>query len=96
MAARPGTVNTLLKRLQPTYRVGPVLSFRSPFGVKPILPPPDIEGLEGNFVYREEGSEGETTFPTAPISPVPPTPELPPERVVLDRGWVRLSPLKSD
>ncbi|HEV2069819.1 MAG TPA: hypothetical protein VGR26_08500 [Acidimicrobiales bacterium] len=89
-------VNTLLKSLQPTYRVGPVLSFRSPFGVKPILPPPDIEGLEGDFVYRDEASDGETTFPTAPISPVPPTPELPPERVVLDRGWVRLSPLNSD
>ena len=78
--------------LEPALRVRPGLSFRSKFQVKAILPPPDIDGMEGSFVYRKPATdEDPEEFPVVPIAAAPPLAELPPDRVVLDQGWVRLS-----
>ncbi len=92
----PELINPALHNVKPTFRVGPFLSFQSPFGTKPVLPPPDITGYEAEFIPSEPITAGDPNFSPAPISPLLPIAELPPRRVVLDRGWVRLSPPDDD
>ena len=76
--------------LQPTFRVGPILSFRDGPSQRPLLPPPDLVGLVSEYVHelREEGQP--PTYASEPIPPLLPMSELPRDRVELDEGWLRL------
>ena len=84
-------IDAALRNLEPTFPVGPVMTFRRAGTVRPIVPPPRIEGLVGRFVHAEPTTNGTgETFPEAAVPPVPPVAELPEDRVVLDEGWMRM------
>lgn len=84
-------VESALKNLEPTFAVGPVLSFRGGGSVRPIVPPTDIEGLSAEFVYSEASSgDGPEEIKESKIPPVSRVSELPVDRVTIDRGWIRL------
>ncbi len=84
-------LDAALRNLEPTFPVGPVMTFRRAGTVKPIVPPPRIEGLVGQFVHAGPAPDGTTeAFTETPVPPVPPVAELPEDRVVLDEGWMRM------
>jgi hypothetical protein len=85
------SIDAALRNLDPAFPVGPVMTINRAGAVRPIVPPPRIEGLVGEFVYAEPAQDGTTgTFSEALVPPVPPVAELPEDRVVLDEGWMRL------
>lgn len=84
-------LDTALRNMEPTFRVGPIMTFRRNSSIRPVLPPPEIEGLVAEFVHREpDENGGPDTYPETGVPPVPPVGELPTGRVTLDEGWVRM------
>lgn len=77
-----------LAKLEPSFRVGPVLTNRRADKVAPLLVGPAIEGLEATFVYEQQpaSEEEQPSFPTAALPLVPPLAELPTTRVTLDQA----------
>ncbi|MEZ6060142.1 MAG: hypothetical protein R3C19_07270 [Planctomycetaceae bacterium] len=75
-----------LKKLEPTFQVGPVLSFEVQDTLVPVVPAPTVEGMDTEFVHDDEEA-----YPELPLPPAPPTAELPASRVRLTEGWVRMS-----
>ena len=84
------SIDAALRNLEPTFPVGPVMTFRRAGTVRPMVPP-QIEGLVGEFVHAEPAANGtgETLTETS-VPPVPPVAELPEDRVVLEEGWMRV------
>lgn len=78
-------VEPSLRRLEPTFQIGPVLSFAVQGTLVPVVPAPTVEGMDAVFVHDDE-----QTYPEVPLPPVPPAAELPAERVRLTDGWLRL------
>lgn len=78
-------VDPAVKRLEPTFSVGPLLGFDVQGTLVPVLPAPKIEGMEAEFVHDDD-----TAYPELPVPPVIPVAELPPKRVRLTEGWVRM------
>ena len=84
-------IRSSLQRLEPTFRVGPLLTATTMGSVKALAPPPQIEGHEVEYVYRTPGVDGgKDTFPEAVVSPVPPVGEVPRDRVTVSEGWMRV------
>ncbi len=84
-------IQASLKDLEPTFRVGPIFTSRTIAALKALVPPPEIEGLDAEYVYRQPGEDGSpATFPEAKVPPVPPIGELPKDRAVLSDGWIRV------
>lgn len=81
-----------LRNLEPTFAIGPIVTSERFGAVKPLVPPPQIEGYKAEFVYRrqDEGTNAET-YPEVPVPPIPPMGELPGGRAILSEGWVRIS-----
>lgn len=80
-----------INHLEPTFRVGPIFTTKVMGQVKALAPPPEIEGLDVEYVYREPGENaGAETFPETPVPPLPPVGELPNGRAVLSEGWMRV------
>jgi hypothetical protein len=80
-----------LRNLEPTFRVGPIFTTTAMGTVKALVPPPQIEGLSVEYVYRQPGENGgPETFPEVPVPPTPPLGELPKDRAVLTDGWMRV------
>jgi hypothetical protein len=78
-------VDPAVKKLEPTFGVGPLLGFELQGTLVPLLPAPKIEGMEAEFVHDDDA-----TYPELPVPPVIPVAELPPRRVKLTEGWVRM------
>jgi hypothetical protein len=78
-------MDAALRNVEPTVRVGPVLATGEAGAPKVMVPPPQIEGYQAEFVSEHQGA-----YTEVPISPVPPLAELPKERVVLTDGWMRI------
>lgn len=83
-------IEPALKRLRPTFRVGPILGFSRAEAVVPVMPAPYIEGMRAVFMH-----DGDTTFPESPIAATMSVGELPPDRVRLTEGWARMDPVES-
>ena len=49
-------VDPALKRLEPTFAVGPVLGFDMQGTLVPVLPAPKIEGMEAEFVHDDDAT----------------------------------------
>jgi hypothetical protein len=79
-----------LKKLEPTFQVGPVLGFERQGSLVPIVPAPTIEGMDAEFVHDDEA-----TYPEIALPPTPPVSELPATRVRLTEGWVRMFKTKA-
>ena len=78
-------IDPLLKQLEPTFAVGPVLGYKLQETLIPVVPPPKIDGMDADFV-QDNGS----TYPKLPMSAQIPVAELPSQRVRLTGGWVRM------
>jgi hypothetical protein len=78
-----------LKKLEPTFQVGPVLGFERQGTLVPVVPAPRIEGMDAEFVHDDEAD-----YPESALPPTPPLSELPAQRVRLTEGWVRMSKQK--
>ena len=78
-------VDPALKKLEPTFQVGPILGFERQGDLVPVLPAPTIEGMDAEFVHDDD-----TTYPEISLPPLPPIAELPAQRVRLTEGWVRM------
>jgi hypothetical protein len=78
-------VEPALKKLEPTFAVGPILGFDRQGSLVPILPAPRIEGMDAEFVHDDDA-----TYPEMPLPSTPPLAELPAKRVRLTEGWVRM------
>jgi hypothetical protein len=78
-------VDAALRNVEPTIRIGPVVATMQAGATKVMVPPPQLEGYQAQFVSEHQG-----TFAEAPVSPVPPLAELPKERVMLTGGWMRM------
>ena len=74
-----------LKKLEPTFQVGPILGFERQGTLVPVMPAPTIEGMDAEFVHDDDA-----TYPEMPLPPTPPVAELPAKRVRLTEGWVRM------
>lgn len=83
-------IDPVLKKLEPTFAVGPILGFELQETLVPVLPAPKIEGMDAEFVHDDDA-----TYPEMPLPPVPPVGELPAQRVRLTEGWVRMFRQKS-
>jgi hypothetical protein len=79
-------IDPSLKKLEPTFQVGPVLGFERQGTLVPVVPAPTIEGMNAEFVHDDEAAYPETALP-----PTPPISELPAKRVRLTEGWVRMT-----
>ncbi len=79
-------VEPALDRLEPTFRVGPILGYERGGSLTPVLPAPVIEGMRATFVHDDDA-----TYPELPVPPVLGVGELPPVRVRLTEGWARMS-----
>lgn len=73
-------IDPSLKRLEPTFAVGPMLGFEIQDTLVPVLPAPKLEGRDAEFVHDDD------TFPEIPLPPTPPLSELPAARVRLTEG----------
>jgi hypothetical protein len=78
-------VEPSLKKLEPTFQVGPILGFERQGSLVPVIPSPTIEGMDAEFVHDDDA-----TYPEIPLPPTPPLSELPAQRVRLTEGWVRM------
>ncbi len=76
-------LDAALQNMEPVFGVGPVLTFSSPVGVTALFPPPQVQGYDAS--YLTDGAD-----PGQPMPPTPPLGDLPPTRVGLKEGWVRL------
>jgi hypothetical protein len=89
-------VEAAINNLEPTFAVGPILKTEAMATVKPLIPPPDIEGMQAEFVYREPAANGSPeTYPEVEVPPVPPIGQLPKGRAVLTSGWMRMSKVEA-
>ncbi len=78
-------VEPALKKLEPTFQVGPILGFESQGTLVPVLPAPRIEGMDAEFVHDDDA-----TYPEIALPPTLSVSELPAKRVRLTEGWVRM------
>ena len=84
-------IQAAFRRLEPTFRIGPVIATGVGDFVRALVPPPRLKDLSAEFVYRRRGQPGQPdTFPETPLTPVPPNFELPIGRALLAEGWVRV------
>jgi hypothetical protein len=79
-------LDAALANIQPMFRVNPVLSFGTTKDVKPLFPPPLVQGYDVSFVYGDPNNPP----PDAPMPPTSPIANLPPTRVAINQGWLRL------
>jgi hypothetical protein len=85
-------LDAAVARMEPTFRVGPLLTFSRQGALRPVVPPPSIDGHTAEFVHEEPGSQpGATVFAEAPVPPAMPVADLPMERVTLREGWIRIT-----
>ena len=78
-------IDPSLKKLEPTFAVGPLLGFERQGALVPVIPAPTIEGMDAEFVHDDDA-----TYPEMPLPSTPPIAELPSKRVRLTEGWVRM------
>jgi len=78
-------VDPALKKLEPTFQVGPILGFERQGTLVPVVPAPTIEGMDAEFVHDDDAA-----YPEMPLPPMPQIAELPARRVRLTEGWVRM------
>lgn len=78
-------IDPVLRKLEPTFAVGPLLAFERQDTLVPVVPAPTMEGMDAEFVHDDEA-----TYPEMPLPPTPPAAELPATRVRLTEGWVRM------
>jgi hypothetical protein len=84
-------IDLAVRNLEPTFQVGPIMTTRRIGSVKPFVPPPQIDGYEAEFVYKDEHPQThQPIFPETQVAPMPPLGELPNGRAVLSAGWVRI------
>lgn len=84
-----------VERLQPTFRVGPLLSIPSLGALNPILPTPQVEGHDVEWVRYEPGEDGQPgEWLSSLVPPLPPVGAVPPARAGVSEGWMRLTPRK--
>lgn len=76
-------LDAALRNMEPVFGVGPVLTFAAQAGVTPLFPPPQVQGYDASYLT-------DAADPGAPMPPSPPLGDLPPQRVSLKEGWVRL------
>jgi hypothetical protein len=80
-----------LSNLEPTFSIGPILATGKDDFVRALIPPPRLNGMDAEFLYRRKSEGGSPdSFPSTPLVPVPPTAELPVGRATLAEGWVRM------
>lgn len=77
-----------LKNMEPVFPVGPIFSVGATTDVKPLFPPPQVQGYDVSFVFRSPSAPNQ--FPDTPMPPSSPIGDLPPLRVTLNEGWVRM------
>jgi hypothetical protein len=73
-----------LANMEPVFRVRHVFSLGGTQDVKPLFPPPQVQGYDARFAYGSDGTSD------AAMPPSSPTGDLPPTRVTLNQGWVKL------
>jgi hypothetical protein len=78
-------IDPAVRRLEPTFAVGPLIGYVREETLVPILPAPKIEGMEAEFVHDDD-----VTYPELAVPPLIPVAELPAKRVRLTEGWVRM------
>jgi hypothetical protein len=84
-------LDAALAQMEPTFRVGPVLTFARQGSLRVMLPPPSIDGHTGAFVHEDfEEDAASPEFVETPIPATPPLADLPVNRVTLREGWVRV------
>jgi hypothetical protein len=85
-------IDSALRNMEPVFRTGPVLSFKTGATLRPLLPPPQISGYKAEFLYPDPhakaGVLGATLPPSVPLA------DLPPGRVSLTEGWIMLEQRK--
>ena len=79
-------IKGLLDTIEPAFSVGPVFTVTTPTGsVQPLFPPPLVQGYDALF-SAGSGSPANDL----PMPPAPPIGDLPPTRVKLDEGWIKM------
>jgi hypothetical protein len=82
-------IEASLRNMEPVVPVGPVLSFTASGAVRPLFPPPQVAGYDADFLYPDQHAN-KTGFAAAKLPTSIPVGDLPPGRVTLNEGWVRL------
>ena len=87
----PEFINGPLRQLEPTFRVGPIMTARRDGLLRAFVAQPDIEGYNAEFLYYQP-AEGKVpdAFPESVLTPAPPLAELPDGRATLAGGWIRV------
>lgn len=80
-------ITAAARNLEPTFRIGPVMTTTRMGEVKPFVPPLQIEGYEAEFVYERENP---LSYPETQVAPMPPLGEHPNGRATLSDGWIRV------
>ena len=84
-------LDAALTQMEPTFRVGPVLTFARQGSLRVMVPPPSIDKYTGAFVHEDfEEDAASPEFVETPIPATPPLADLPVNRVTLREGWVRV------
>jgi hypothetical protein len=67
-----------ISRMEPTFRVGPVLTSLRLGTLRVMVPPPSIDGHTAAFVQQmADGGDGPADFVPTPVPAAPPVAELP-------------------
>ena len=80
------------RRLEPTFRVGPLLAVPDDDAPRPILPCPQLEHYVERWVEDPGVGAPEDAYVAQAIPRIPAVGELPRRRCVLTRGWLRMTP----
>jgi len=84
-------IEAALRNIEPSFRVGPIFTTTAMGAVKALAPPPQIDGLKAEYVYKQPGENGgPVTYPEVSVPPTPPIAELPKDRATLTDGWMRV------
>lgn len=83
-------IDPAIQAFEPSFYAGPILTAAAFDSEKSLLPPPDVAGYTTQFLYKPFGA---AAFSSTDVPATSPLGDLPPTRVVLTEGWLRMVPL---
>lgn len=86
-------IQPAVNNIEPVFRVGPIPTILTNQGlIEPVMAPPKIEGLTAGFVHAVEDTNKNVTYPSVPVPTAFPLADLPTGTIMVDGGFIRMSP----